>query len=138
MSVKVGKFVYWLPRILSILFILLLAMFSLDVIEPGRSAGDIIIGLMMHNIPVFILIGLLIIAWKHVLVGAITFITVGLLYLGLNVFRAINSDIPWYLGISWGLTIAGPAFLVGILFVMNWKCKRRQKKEGNHENADLL
>ncbi|TJX15824.1 hypothetical protein E9840_01275 [Tissierella creatinini] len=126
MSVKVGKFVYWAPRIMSILFILFLAMFSLDVIEPGRSVGDIIIGLIMHNIPVFILIGLLIIAWKHELVGAVTFITAGLLYSGLTVFNAIQSEIPWYLSISWSLTIAGPAFIVGILFLLNWKSKRQQ------------
>lgn len=126
MQVKVGKFVYWAPRILSILFILFLAMFSLDVIEPGRSISDIIIGLIMHNVPVFILIGLLIIAWKYELVGAVTFIAAGLLYTGLNVFRTIQSDIPWYLGISWSLTIAGPALLVGILFFLNWKRKRRQ------------
>ncbi len=126
MSVKVGKFIYWAPRVLSILFILFLVMFSLDVIEPGRSVGDIIIGLIMHNIPVFVLIGLLIIAWKHELVGAVTFITAGLLYSWVTVFRAIQSEIPWYLGISWSLTIAGPAFLVGILFLLNWKCKRRQ------------
>lgn len=126
MSVKVGKFVYWAPRILSILFILFLAMFSLDMIEPGRSVGDIIIGLIMHNIPVFILIGLLIIAWKHELVGAVTFITAGLLYWGLTVFRAFQSEIPWYLSISWSLTIAGPAFLIGILFLLSW-----MRKKGN-------
>lgn len=126
MSVKVGKLVYWVPRILSILFILFLAMFSLDVIEPGRSIGEILIGLIMHNIPVFILIGLLIIAWKHELVGAVTFITAGLLYSGLTVFSAIQSDLPWYLSISWSLTIAGPAFLVGIMYLLNWKYKRQQ------------
>lgn len=126
MSGKVGKSVYWTPRILSIIFILFLAMFSLDVIEAGRSISDIIIGLIMHNIPVFILTGLLIIAWKHELVGAVTFITVGLLYSGLTVFRTMHSDVPWYLSISWSLTIAGPAFLVGILFLLNWKRKRRQ------------
>ncbi|MDD4347171.1 MAG: hypothetical protein PHZ11_09905 [Desulfitobacteriaceae bacterium] len=129
MPVKEGKFTYWAPRILSILFILFLAMFSLDVIEPGRSAGDIIIGLIMHNIPVFILIGLLLIAWKHELVGAVTFITAGLLYTGMTVLNAIQSEFPWYLSLSWSLTIAGPAFLVGILFLLSWKRKRRQKRE---------
>jgi hypothetical protein len=99
-------------------------MFSLDVIEPGRSVGDIIIGLIMHNIPVFILTGLLVIAWKHEAVGAVTFISAGVLYSGLTVFRAIHSEIPWYLSVSWSLTIAGPAFLVGILFLLNWKRKR--------------
>ncbi len=124
--VKVGKFIYWTPRILSILFIMFLAMFSFDVIEPGRSVGDIIIGLIMHNIPVFILIVLLVIAWKHELVGVVTFISAGLLYSGLTVFRAIHSEIPWYLSLSWSLTIAGPAFLVGVLFLLNWKRKRQQ------------
>ena len=126
MSVKVRKYVYWAPRILSILFIVFLAMFSLDMIESERSIGDIIIGLIVHNIPVFILIGLLIIAWKHELVGAVTFITAGLLYSGFTVFRAIQSEIPWYQSISWCLTIAGPIFLIGILFLLNWKCKRSQ------------
>ena len=88
MPVKVGKFIYWTPRILSILFILFLAMFSLDVIEPGRSIGDIIIGLIMHNIPVFILTGLLVIAWKHEAVGAVTFISAGVLYSGLTVEKS--------------------------------------------------
>ena len=88
MPVKVGKFIYWTPRILSILFILFLAMFSLDVIEPGRSVGDIIIGLIMHNIPVFILTGLLVIAWKHEAVGAVTFISAGVLYSGLTVEKS--------------------------------------------------
>lgn len=127
MSVKDGKFIYWTPRILAILIILFLAMFSLDVIGPGRSVGDILIGLIMHNIPVLILTALLMIAWKHELIGAITFISAGSLYFGLNVFRAIHSDIPWYLSISWSLTIAGPAFLVGILFLINWKRKRRKE-----------
>ena len=126
MSVKVGKLVFWAPRILSILFVMFLAMFSLDVIEPGRSTGEIIIGLIMHNIPVFILTGLVIIAWKHELVGAVAFITVGLLYSGLTLSEAIKSEIPWYQSISWSLTIAGPALLVGILFLLNWRRKESQ------------
>jgi hypothetical protein len=122
---KVGKFVYWSPRILSILFILFLAMFSLDVIEPGRSMDEILIGLIMHNIPVFILTSLLVIAWRHEMVGAVTFITAGMLYMGLTIFRVIRSDILWHIVISWNLIIAGPAFLVGTLFFLNWKRKRQ-------------
>ncbi len=122
---KVGKFIYWSPRILSILFILFLAMFSLDVIEPGRSMDEILIGLIMHNIPVFILTSLLVIAWRHEMVGAVTFITAGMLYMGLTIFRVIRSDILWHIVISWNLIIAGPAFLVGTLFFLNWKRKRQ-------------
>lgn len=126
MPTKAGRFVYWAPRILAILFVLFLAMFSLDVIEPGRSVGEIVVGMLMHNIPVFTLIALLIIAWKHELVGVITFSTAGLLYMMLTVSEAIRSEVPWYVGITWGLTLGGPALLVGILFLVSWSWKRKR------------
>jgi len=34
----------------------------------------------MHNIPVFIMIIVLVIAWKHEIVGAIAFLLAGLIY----------------------------------------------------------
>ncbi len=58
----------------SIVFVLFLALFSLDVFEPGRSAAEILVGLLMHNIPVFVLAALTAIAWKCPLVGGISFI----------------------------------------------------------------
>lgn len=127
MNEKTTKLVYWAPRIFAILFLVFLAMFSLDVIQPGLSTGQIIRGLLMHNIPVFVLGTLLIIAWKHDIVGGITFILAGLLTSGLMVTRAINSGAPWYHLLSWILTIAGPAFLVGILFLVNWFSKKGMK-----------
>lgn len=81
----------------------------------------------MHNIPVFVLGILLIIAWKYDIVGGISFILAGLLTSGLMITRAINSEAPWYHLLSWILTIAGPAFLVGILFLVNWFSKKGTK-----------
>lgn len=51
MTKKINRFVYWLPRILSIIFILFLSLFSLDVISPELSFWEILVGLFMHNIP---------------------------------------------------------------------------------------
>jgi hypothetical protein len=118
---KTGKLVYWTPRILSILFICYLSLFSLDVYEPGMSAGDVALGMFMHNIPSLIMIVLLVIAWRKEIVGAISFIGAGLLYIGLVGFNVVNSELPWYIAITWGLTIAGPAFLIGILYLINWQ-----------------
>ena len=61
---KVSKFVYWTPRVLSIAFLLFLAMFSLDVFDMGLGFWGTFFGLFMHNIPVLILAGLLWISWK--------------------------------------------------------------------------
>ncbi len=120
---KINKFIYWIPRILSILFILFLAMFSLDVFEPGLSAGQIALGLFMHNIPVFILLAVLIISWKREIVGGIVFILAGLLYSGMSVARVAMSS-----GAEWSfLIIAGPALLIGILFLVGWVQKRKLK-----------
>jgi len=95
------------------------------VIEPGLSTSQIVIGLIMHNIPVFILLVLLVIAWKYEIVGAIAFILAGLLYSARTIFTVLSSDLPWYLGLAWTLTIAGPAFFIGILFLINWFKKER-------------
>lgn len=116
---KAERFIYWTPRILSIFFLMFLAIFSLDVISPGISPGQIMIGLLMHNIPVFVLLIILIISWKYEIVGGIAFLLAGLLY----VFLTFKGEAPWYLVLSWSL-IAGPAFLIGILFLIGWIRKR--------------
>lgn len=120
---KVGRFVYWTPRVVSILFILFLAMFSLDIFGNGYSFWETVVGLLMHNIPVFILAILLWISWKHEIVGAVTFILAGLLYIAQMVFNAINNPVEAYM-ISYSFIIAGPAFFIGILFWLNWKKKK--------------
>lgn len=116
-----GKILYWTPRVISILFIFFLALFSLDVFEPGMSAGKIMLGLLMHNIPSIIMAVLLIIAWKKEIVGAVGYFGAGLLYNGIVIFNIVNSGLQWYLAISWSLIIAGPLFIIGILFLINWK-----------------
>ena len=120
MKKKTSKFIYWTPRILSIIFILFLAMFSLDVFEPGLSFSQILLGLFMHNIPVFILSIILWISWKYEIVGGIAFILAGLLY----IIILLRNQFEWYM-LSWIIQIAGPAFLIGILFLIGWFQKKK-------------
>lgn len=120
---KIGKFLYWIPRIFSILFILFLAMFSLDVFESCNGFLECALALFMHNIPVLILAIILIIAWKHELVGAVSFALGGLLYIAQMVFNTLTNSFEWYM-ISWSLIIAGPAFFIAFLFYLNWKKKK--------------
>lgn len=85
------------------------------------SAGKIMLGLLMHNIPSIIMAVLLVIAWKKEIVGAVGYFEAGLLYNGIVIFNIVNSGLQWYLAISWSLIIAGPLFIIGILFLINWK-----------------
>ena len=121
MEKEINKFIYWTPRILGIIFILFLMMFSLDVFEPGLTVWQTAFGLFIHNIPALFLLIILIISWKHEIVGGIVFILAGFLYILLT---ALRSQLPWYIVFSWSLIVAGPAFFIGILFIVNWFKKR--------------
>mgnify|MGYP001597363958 FL=1 len=121
---RVSRWLYWTPRIVSIAFIVFLALFSLDVITPEATPWQILGGLVMHNIPVFILIIVLVIAWKREYVGAFAFAFAGLLYLLLMLVSAIRNPLEWY-ALSYSVIIAGPAFGIAVLFYLNWKKKNR-------------
>ena len=76
----------------------------------------------MHNIPVFILIIILVISWKYEIVGGIAFILAGLFYIATMLINALKYPFEWYM-LSYSFIIAGPAFLIGILFLIGWKKK---------------
>ena len=116
---KPNKMIFWTPRILAILFIIFLTLFSLDVFQPGATAGEIAFGLLMHNIPLILLAILLAFAWKYEIVGAITFALMGIFYICLTLF---SGSLQWYM-LSWIATIALPAFLIAALFWLSWKQK---------------
>lgn len=123
---KIDKFIYWAPRIISIIFILFLALFSLDIFDGHYGFWGTIVGLLMHNIPVLVLLLVLAIAWKREWVGAVGFFLAGGLYLLLMFIDALKNSVEIYL-FSYSLIIAGPAFLVGILFLINWRQRRVPK-----------
>ena len=114
---KVPKWMYWTPRIASIVMLLFLAIFSFDVFEGGLGFWGTALGLFMHNLPVIILAVVLWISWKREIVGGIAFILAGLLY----TISKINA-------LPYSLIIAGPLFAIGILFLMNWKRKKKRKE----------
>ena len=120
MEKKINKYLYWVPRILAILFILFLAMFSLDIFEGNYGFWGTIVGLFMHNIPAMILLIVLIISWKHEIVGGIVFILAGLLYIAV----LMRNPFEWYM-LLWSIQIAGPTFLIGILFLIGWFKKKK-------------
>lgn len=116
MNTRTKQFLYWTPRVLCILFVLFLSLFSLDVFEEGFGFWGTCLALVVHLIPVYIVIITLVIAWRWEWIGAMLFIALAIFYLA------------W----SWGrfhwtayLSISGPLTLVGILFMVNWLVKTR-------------
>jgi len=121
---EVKPWIYWTPRILSVIFILFLGLMSLDVFSPELTFWQTILALFMHNVPALILLIAVLFAWKYELVGAIAFILGGLLYIVLILISAIRDGFHGYM-ISWAIQISGMAFFIGILYYLNWKQKKK-------------
>ena len=105
------RILYWTPRLLGILFALFISLFALDVFGAGYGIWETILALLIHLIPTYLLLIALVIAWRWEWTGTVLFTTLGVLY--------IVDD--------WGkfhwsvyLAIAGPAFLLAVLFLIDW------------------
>ena len=121
---KIGKFVYWAPRILSILFIIFLALMSLDVFSPELNFWQTMFALFMHNIPALILLIILLISWKYEIVGGIVFNLAGITYLIGVLITSLKSGFEWY-HLAWIIQISGIAFFIGIMFIICWIKKKK-------------
>ena len=105
------KALYWAPRVLGILAAAFVSIFALDVFGEGHSFWQTLLALAIHLIPTYILIIIVIIAWKWELAGGIIYIILGLFYIA--IFSRRGFPIVTYVSIS------GPLFLAGILFLLN-------------------
>lgn len=127
-----SRFIYWTPRLLGILFILFLGLFSLDVFDVNNeySFFETIIAFFIHNIPSIILLIILLFSWKYEIVGATGYIFAGLIYISFIFWNILSTGFEWYY-LSWALMISGMCFFIGILFLIGWKrrTKSRVKKK---------
>ena len=113
MSRPVKRWLYWTPRIACILFAVFISVFALDVFGEGKGFWQTALALLMHLIPTFILVAVLMVSWRREGIGGILFIVLGVLYLVWAWGRPFG---VWYVY----LMIAGPPVLIGVLFLLNW------------------
>lgn len=121
---------HWTPRVICILAILFVSMFALDAFAPGLTIRQQLAGFLIHLIPSFVLLALLIIAWKWELAGGVLFIAVGFLLsppIFLRNYR-MNHSVLMSLGII--LAITFPFVLAGVLFVLSHRFKRKNALAG--------
>ena len=117
--ISLKKLIHWLPRILSILFSILLSLFALDVFNEYQGVR-VILPLLIHLLPSFVLILITIIAWKKELFGAAAFIMMAISYILM---------VGFYRHWSWYLSISVPALLIGILYLVDWIKKQNKIKK---------
>jgi hypothetical protein len=105
------KILYLVPRILAVLAILFMGMFSLDSFGGSYSLMTKVLHFLMHNIPVFILIIFLAIAWRRELLGGILFIFASVA--GFIFFKSFTGN-------PGSIIVITPFFLTGVLFLLHY------------------
>ena len=113
MNSTTKRVIFWIPRVLCILFALFLSMFALDVFSEGNGFRETILALLIHLVPTYLIVIALVIAWRWEGLGATLFIFFSL-------FLLVTSR-----GESW--IISGPLFIIGVLFLFNWRYRGRPK-----------
>ena len=101
---------FWLPRVMGIIFVLFLSIFALDIFDMGLGFWGTILGLFMHLIPSMVLAIAIGLAWHRGWVGAAAFMGWALFYLAS--MRGFNWTVY--------MLIAGVPFGLGILFLAGW------------------
>jgi hypothetical protein len=123
---KTAKLIlHWVPRIICILAIALLIMLGFDAFEPGLTLPQQLLGFIIHSIPAFVLIVILVVAWKWELIGGIMFAAIGI---GLSPYiYTHNYQMNHSVGISIGILflINFPFILTGVLFIVSHYMKKR-------------
>jgi hypothetical protein len=110
MATRSDRLLLWGPRILGILVSMFIGMFALDAFSDGKPFLQALPDFIIHLIPAFVLLGLVVASFRWEWIGAVAFI-------GLAVVYAVTMSKG---RLDWMLTISGPLVVVGALFLWSW------------------
>jgi len=114
------KVLKWFARILAILTILFMMLFSLESFGGNESLGRQLLGFLIQNIPAFVLIISLIIAWKYEIAGGVLF---------LLAFVAMAVWFKSFAGNSASLIVISPFFIAGCAFIIHALLSARKGRQ---------
>lgn len=106
MGYQPERLFYWFPRALAIFFAFFVSIFALDAFSQERTLAENLIAYTIHMIPTAIVLGMLYVAWRWELPGAVLFASLGLLY--------------WIVFPHSVWEIALPPVLIGAMFLIHW------------------
>lgn len=118
---------FWAPRILTILFALFLSVFALDVFEETKGILETLTALVLHLVPTFLVVVLLVFAWRRELIGVIAFAGLAVAYV----------VVMWERGFPWVtyVMISGALLLLSVLFLLSWRQRLRVRTAGQQSTG---
>lgn len=123
------KALYWVPRVLAVVLAAFISLFAFDVFGEDYTLSEKIVAFAIHLLPTFLLIAILIIAWKWERIGGLIYLALGIFYL----LMMIGEDIPL---IAY-LAIPGWVLLTSALFLINGLKSRKQSSKERGENMNI-
>jgi hypothetical protein len=111
MNLITKRLLFWTPRALCIAFVLFTSIFALDVFSERLPWWRVIIALAIHLVPTALLALVTFIAWRTPWLGTLFFIAFGAIYI-IGFYGRFHLSVYF--------AIAGPPFLIGLLFLANW------------------
>jgi hypothetical protein len=89
---------------------LFLSVFALDAFSPGKPLGRASVDFVIHLAPSALVLAIVALSWRRAWIGGFAFLALAVAYaLGVG-FR-----------LDWVMWIAGPLFLVGVVFLWSWR-----------------
>lgn len=116
---------HWLPRIFCILAILFISLFAADAFTPGLSIWKQLGAFFIHLVPSYIFLVFLVVAWKWELIGGIIFMVLGLALSPFIFMHNYNMNHSVGMSLFIIMLITFPFFVVGILFLISNRLKKR-------------
>lgn len=111
MTARVQRWLFWVPRVAVLTFAAFVSLFALDVFGAGYDFWETVVAFLIHLIPVFMMLVAIAIAWRWEWVGTLFF----------------TGWAVWYIATARGfplsvyLMMAGLPFVLGVLFLLNWR-----------------
>jgi hypothetical protein len=102
------KFLYWTPRILSIILVGFISLFALDIFSQDYTGWELIFALVMHLVPSFVAVVFIVIAWKWEHIGGWLFILLGGAYIFIGRFELMAI-----------LIFTLPLVVIGVLYLVH-------------------
>ena len=109
---------FWAPRILTILFALFSGVFALDVFGEKKAFLETLAALVLHLVPTFLVVVLLVLAWRWELIGVVAFAGLAIAYVGL-----LWGRFHW---VAYAV-ISGSLLLMSVLFLLSWRQRVRAR-----------
>lgn len=114
---RLAKWLYWSPRICCIVLVAFMSLFALDVFEEGYTLGEMLLGFLMHMLPMITLALVLVIAWRWPWVGTVIFGTAALLFSAWTLRDGTQA-------VGTILVIGVPLLMIALLFGANARWRK--------------